>query len=52
MKYKISKIKKIYSGKKIEEKKIETKLSNNIKNQLKNTDQIKTSPIKKIKKKK
>ena len=37
-----------YSNEKIEEKKIETKLSNGAKSQLKSTDQIKTSPIKKI----
>ena len=35
-----------FSSKKIEEKKVETKISNGIKNQLKNTDQIKSSPIK------
>ena len=38
-----------YSSEKIEEKNIETKLSNGTKSQLKSTDQIKTSPIKKIK---
>jgi len=37
-----------YSNEKIEEKNIETKLSNGTKSQLKSTDQIKTSPIKKI----
>ncbi len=37
-----------YSDEKIEEKNIETKLSNGTKSQLKSTNQIKTSPIKKI----
>ena len=37
-----------YSNEKIEEKNIETKLSNGTKSQLKSTNQIKTSPIKKI----
>ncbi len=37
-----------YSNEKIEEKNIETKSPNGIKSQLKSTDQIKTSPIKKI----
>ncbi len=38
---------KLY-GKKIEDKNIETNLPNKIKNQLKNTDQIKTNPITKL----
>ena len=37
-----------YSNEKIEEKNLETKLSNGIKSQLKSTDQIKTKPIKEI----
>ena len=36
-------------GKKIEEKPLEGNISNQIKNQLKNTNQIKTSPIKNLK---
>ena len=41
--------KKNLSGKKIDEKNLETNLSNQVKNQLKSTNQIKTNPIKKIK---
>ena len=37
-----------FSGKKIDENKIESNLSNKAKNQLKSTEQIKTNPIKKI----
>lgn len=37
-----------YSNEKIEEKNLETKLSNGTKSQLKSTEQIKTKPIKKI----
>ncbi len=41
-----------YSNEKIEEKNVEMKLSNGTKSQLKSTNQIKTSPIKKINEKK